>query len=1429
MRACIKAGVSLVGALLLVAPARGEDWPMFGRDQSRNAVSSEKGAPLRWQIERRDEQGFLVRPSWNVKWEADLGSQAFASPVVAGGLIWIGTNNAQSRDPRLKDVDASVLMCFRERDGKFLWQYASPRLGNRHQDWEQAGLNCSPLANGDRLWFTTNRCEVVCLDIGPLRQGTGEPKQLWKLDMRKDLGVSPRGQGMGPGYTCSIAAPYQGRIYVTTANGVGEDFVTVPAPQAPSLLCLDMDTGKVLWSDNSPGKNILYGQWSSPLVAEVRGKCQVIAAQGDGWVRSFEPLSGKLIWEFDCNPKDSTWVLGGRGTRNEIIGTPVLYRDRVYLCVGQDLEHGEGPGHLWCIDTTKHGDVSPELVLDAAGKVVPHRRVQAATEKDRVVPNPNSAAVWHYGKYDQNGDGKIDFEEEFHRSTGTVVIKDDLLYLADFSGLFHCVDAKTGKPHWTYDMLAASCGSALVVDDKVYIGNEDGAVAVFDHSADKNKATRRVADEYKPIAEISMGTSVYSSPVFANGVLYVATRSTLYALKLGGGDGRVTDRAPGHWPQWRGADRTNVSEETGLLKEWPKEGPPLAWKAQGLGEGVASVAVAGGRVYTLGYVGENEHVTALDETTGKQVWTARIGPALKDNPVMRWLSQRTPTVDEDRLYAVTAGGELICLTARDGQELWRKNYVQDFEGARGIWGYCDRPLVDGDRLICTPGGAAATVVALNKKTGAVIWKGLVPDGDRADYSTTVVAQVGNVRQYVVFLHGAVAGFAARDGKLLWRYDKVANATANNHSPVVRGDQVFCGSGYGSGIALLKLVAEKEGTRAEEVYFRKQSLPPWHDSMLLVGEHVFAGTGSTLACLELKTGNLVWQDRGTLGGRLSVTCADGYLYLRSQAGQVALVEASPKAYVQRGFLPIPGAVAKGGSTAPVVTGGRLYLRDDDLLFCYDVKEGALAATDERLPLFAPDPRPTRPRLKEGQRGHDIFVTTPQDVVDKMLQLAKVKRGDTVYDLGCGDGRIVVTAAQTYGCKAVGYDIDPECVKLSRDNVKKHDVGRLVTIEQKDIFGLDLSGADVIALYLLPRTTERLLPQLKQLKPGSRIVSHQFEIPGLRPDHVVTYVSKEDDLPHKVYLWTTPVAHVADKEEPAELRRMEGHSAAVWSVAISPDGHHAVSASADKTLCVWDIEKGKLVRTIEGHSAGIWSVAISPDGRRALSGGDDGTVRLWDLETGKEIRQFEASDGRVRGVAFSRDGRRAAACGLSTVRLWDVESGKELSRLEGHTGQVHAVAYSPDNRFVLSGDGDASTDDSGIVRLWDVDSGKEVSTFTSHKGSISAVAFSPDGRRILSASHDQTVRLWDRETGKELRDLEGHTGWVEGVTFSPDSTRALSCGKDGTVRLWDLATGKELHRFEAAHADGALTVAFSLDGRSAISGGSDKVVRLWKLPK
>lgn len=351
-----------------------------------------------------------------------------------------------------------------------------------------------------------------------------ESDVIWTFDMMKELGTSQHNM-------CSTSLTALGDIlFVCTGNGVDESHINIPAPQAPSFFAIDKNTKEVYWTDNTPGENIIHGQWSSPAVATLGGVPQVIFGGGDGWLYSFQADKGKdgkptLLWKYDLNPKEAKWVLGGRGTRNEPIGTPVIYDGLVYIAVGQDPEHGEGIGHLYCIDPTKRGDVSEVLAVKRANpkEIVPPRRLVGVIEEDGeiTVPNPNSALVWHFSEADRNGDGKIDFEEQMHRTIGTVVIKDDLLFLADFSGLFHCFNAKTGKVNWVYDMLAASWGSPLIADGKVFMGDEDGDIAIFNLSA----------EQHDPVAEINMGNSIYSSPVVANNVLFISNKTHIFAIQ----------------------------------------------------------------------------------------------------------------------------------------------------------------------------------------------------------------------------------------------------------------------------------------------------------------------------------------------------------------------------------------------------------------------------------------------------------------------------------------------------------------------------------------------------------------------------------------------------------------------------------------------------------------------------------------------------------------------------------------------------------------------------------------------------------------------------------------------------------------------------------------------------------------------------------
>lgn len=518
-------------ATLKVQP---KDWPQWGGSTYRNNTPEGKNIPTQWDLESGE----------NILWAAPLGSQTYGNPVVANGKVYVGTNNGYGYIKRYpKNVDLGALVCFDEKTGKFLWQHSNPKLPTgRVHDWPLQGVCAAVYAEGDKLWYVSNRGEVVCLDAEGFHDGendgpyVSEPNSnkdeadiIWRVDMMGQLGVSQHNM-----CNCSITA-VDGVIFVNTSNGVDESHINLPAPNAPSFIALDQATGKVLWTDDSPGANILHGQWSSPCHFVLDGQAQVVFGGGDGWVYSFDPKGdgsgkAKLLWKFDGNPKDSLYLLGGRATRNHIIATPVYYDGYVYVGVGEDPEHGEGQGHLYCIDPKKRGDVSPTLAFDKDGKPLEARRLQNLDPKKGEVekPNPNSAVVWHYDQIDKNGNKKFDFEETMHRTCGTVAIKDDLLFVADFSGLFHCLDAKkvdaNGKPvvYWVHDMFAASWGSPLIVEGRVYIGDEDGDISIFELSKEMNL-----------IGEINMSNAVYSTPVVAGDVLYIANKSTLFAIKEG--------------------------------------------------------------------------------------------------------------------------------------------------------------------------------------------------------------------------------------------------------------------------------------------------------------------------------------------------------------------------------------------------------------------------------------------------------------------------------------------------------------------------------------------------------------------------------------------------------------------------------------------------------------------------------------------------------------------------------------------------------------------------------------------------------------------------------------------------------------------------------------------------------------------------------
>lgn len=497
-----------------------KDWPLFGGTPQRNFVNTTtKGLPEEWDVAK----------GTNVKWTANLGSKAYGGPIVAGGRIYIGTNNQVPRDANIKG-DKGILMCFDEKDGKFLWQLVFDKLAaGRVQDWPEEGICSSPYVEGERIYFVNNRCEVACAAANGDPNKPGQGKVLWTYDMIAQHKVFP--------HNLTVCSPLVvgDLMFIITANGVDEGHINIPSPEAPSFLCLDKKEGKFVWENNLPsaslveakkaggavdirklvdsGRLLMHGQWSNPVYAEPKGKGQIIFPGGDGWLYAFEPKSGELLWKFDCNPKDSFYVLGPRATRNDFIGTPVVYEDRLYVAVGQDPEHRSGVGHLWCIDITKTPK-NKDKDLSPATKKGEKKDDPPQTIFDPKDPaNKESALIWHYGGAVPKGQ-KANRSYLFARSMSTCAIHDGLCYAADMNGYLFCFDAKTGEKYWEHDTGQDTWSSPYWCDGKIYFGNDDRLLFVFKHGRKKEKPE-----------EFEMGGLVRATPIAANGTLYVITES----------------------------------------------------------------------------------------------------------------------------------------------------------------------------------------------------------------------------------------------------------------------------------------------------------------------------------------------------------------------------------------------------------------------------------------------------------------------------------------------------------------------------------------------------------------------------------------------------------------------------------------------------------------------------------------------------------------------------------------------------------------------------------------------------------------------------------------------------------------------------------------------------------------------------------------
>lgn len=470
---------------------QGQDWPMFGGSPSRNMVNTvATHVPTQWQVEEKLE---------NIKWVAKLGSRSYGGPVVAEGRVFIGTNNDVPRDPRIKGSKA-VLMCFRVSDGQFLWQNAHDMPpAEIVREALRDGLCSTPAVAGDKVYYVTPASQVICA-----KTSTGEI--VWRLDMMEKFKVYPN-------YVSNCSPLIVGDlVYIITGNGTNEEGKII-SPTAPSFLALSKDTGAVKWKSALPGAQIIEGQWSNPAYAEIDGKGQVIFPGGDAYLYGLEPQTGELLWKFDCNPKKEAAAARKRGIPNYIVSTPVVYDKKVYVGVGLYPEHpvGNKVGHFWCLDLVK-------AVKLGAGNKNHDVSFQEDNFSASAPVNKNSALLWHYGG-ELEPRPKFGRSVHFGRTISTAAIHDNLVYIAEEYGYMHCLDAQTGKKYWEHDFKTGIWGSPLYVDGKIYIGNEDGDVIIFQAGKDK-----------KELETIYMGEQVRSAPVVAEGTLFIMTGSKLFAI-----------------------------------------------------------------------------------------------------------------------------------------------------------------------------------------------------------------------------------------------------------------------------------------------------------------------------------------------------------------------------------------------------------------------------------------------------------------------------------------------------------------------------------------------------------------------------------------------------------------------------------------------------------------------------------------------------------------------------------------------------------------------------------------------------------------------------------------------------------------------------------------------------------------------------------
>ena len=806
-------------------------WPMAGGSPSRNAVAPGARVPSDWDLES----------GRNVKWSASLGSYSYAGPVIADGRVYVGTNNAAQLRPN-STGDKGCLLCFDAASGQLLWQATHDKLATGAvNDWPDQGIASTPYVDGDRVYYVSNRCELVCADArgfhdnendGPITDEPFHDAQdadfIWVLDMIKELGVFPR--------NLAACAPVGAGdlIFVCTSNGVDDENGTPPAPQAPSFIAVNKNTGKLVWQRNDPGENILNGQWSSPAYGVIKGQPQVIFGGGDGWCYAFEPATGQPLWKFDLNPKDSVWKDGGAGTRTAIVAMPVIHNDLVYLAAGDDPESSILPGHLYAIDASQRGDIT------------------------------TTGQRWHVS-------GK-----EFSRTISTVAIADGLLYAADLNGYLSCFDAATGTRHWRYDMQAGVWASPTVIDHQVLLGNTDGELIILRH--DK---------ELKELARHDLVSAIYTTPAVVDGTLYIVTQKRLLAIA----DPTTTKPATTQpaaptttaaWPMFRGNPL-----QTGLAAANLPAQPAERWRRDTQAGALTTAAIAAGLVY----VGSEEgHLLALNLADGQTRWQHTSSEPIESAPTvaaglvifgddagtlracdaltgdLRWSFETdaqiisSANIAGDRLVFGSYDGGLYCLNLTDGRQLWKYTGVEErIHGTPGITG--DNVLVAGCdarlHVVRLADGTPIRTIPLDSVTASAVAIG----GD--------CAYLGCYNEFVTCVDWRAA-------RVLWRYENSQRSFPFMSSAAVTDNLILIG---GRDKRLHALDPATGRHRWEFVTRGRVDSSP-----VVVASRVFVGSADgNLYALDLQTGRETWRFEAGGGFYASPAVAADCLVIGTEEG------------------------------------------------------------------------------------------------------------------------------------------------------------------------------------------------------------------------------------------------------------------------------------------------------------------------------------------------------------------------------------------------------------------------------------------------------------------------------------------------------------------------------------------------------------------